>query len=132
MCGKVSRCWTPPSALRWRWVMYSYDGDHMTAVNPALFIHSTAVSRTLRIGPNLPTTTPSTHDDVTLRRSPAACSRGCEAPQPASCISFNVRMAQTDGAEVQLTFASPTCKTRPRGHPQRTQSSHPKYVHRPP
>ena len=76
--------------------------------------------------------TPSTRDDVTLRGSPAACSLGCEAPQPASCISFIAGMALTDRAEAQLTCRSPTCMTRPCGHPQRTQSSCPKYVHRPP
>jgi hypothetical protein len=94
--------------------------------------HSTAVSARYTSARNPPTATPSTRDDVTLRGSPASCSRGCEAPQPASCISFNAGMVPTNEAEVQLTFASPTCKTRPRGHPQRTQLSHPKYVHRPP
>ena len=121
-----------PRAPRCRWAMSSYEGDHVIAIDDMYITHSTAVSRTLHIGRNPPTTAPSTRDDVTLQGSPAACSRGCEAPQPASCISFNAGMVPTDGAQVQLTFASPTCKTRPRGHPQRTQSSHPKYVHRPP
>ena len=79
-------------------MMSSYEGDHVTAVNTVLCIHSTAVSRTLHIGRNPPTTAPSTCDDVTLQGSPAACSRGYEAPQPASCISFNAGMVPTDGA----------------------------------
>ena len=121
-----------PRALRCRWVMSSYEGDHVIAIDDMYITRSTAVSARYTSARNPPTATPSTRDDVTLRGSPAACSLGCEAPQPASCISFIAGMALTHRAEAQLTCRSPICMTRPRGHPQRTQSSCPKYVHRPP
>eukprot|EP01049_Picozoa_sp_SAG25_P010630 SAG25_NODE_1183_length_3668_cov_124.933875_2_plen_101_part_00 len=58
--------------------MSSYEGGHMTAVNTVLYKHGRHSRFSLRIGRNL-TTKPSTHDDATLRGSPAVWSSGCEA-----------------------------------------------------
>jgi hypothetical protein len=90
--------------------MSSYEGGHMTAVNTVLYKHGRHSRFSLRIGRNLTTKT-STHDDATLRGSPAVWSSGCEASQSASYISSNGRMMPEDGAEVQLTIRSPSYKT---------------------
>jgi hypothetical protein len=65
-------------------MMSSYEGDHVTAVNTVLCIHSTAVSRTLHIGRNPPTTAPSTCDDVTLQGSPGTRRECGRNPGPAA------------------------------------------------